>query len=217
MLISLTIRDIILIERLELEFERGLCALTGETGAGKSILLDALGLALGGRAERTLVRAGAAQGSVNAAFAVPGGPELSALLDGHGLVARGYALAPASGRCGRALARVRQRSAREHGAAARTRGAARRGARSARAAGVARPRRPAPPARRLRAPRGHAGRGASRPCAPGARPNGSVPRSKSRSRAPRPTKLTGGTPWTSSTSWRRRPARRAPWPKRAPG
>jgi DNA repair protein RecN (Recombination protein N) len=85
MLISLVIRDIILIERLELEFERGLCALTGETGAGKSILLDALGLALGGRAERTLVRAGAAQGSVHAAFAVPGGPELPALLDGHGL------------------------------------------------------------------------------------------------------------------------------------
>jgi DNA repair protein RecN (Recombination protein N) len=85
MLISLAIRDIILIERLELEFERGLCALTGETGAGKSILLDALGLALGGRAERTLVRPGAAQGSVSAAFAVPASPELCALLDGHGL------------------------------------------------------------------------------------------------------------------------------------
>jgi DNA repair protein RecN (Recombination protein N) len=86
MLISLAIRDIILIERLELEFERGLCALTGETGAGKSILLDALGLALGGRAERTLVRPGAAQGSVSAAFAAPASPDLSALLDGHGLV-----------------------------------------------------------------------------------------------------------------------------------
>jgi DNA repair protein RecN (Recombination protein N) len=86
MLISLAIRDIILIERLELEFERGLCALTGETGAGKSILLDALGLALGGRAERTLVRPGAAQGSVSAAFAVPASPELAALLDSHGLV-----------------------------------------------------------------------------------------------------------------------------------
>ena len=83
MLISLAIRDIILIERLDLEFERGLCALTGETGAGKSILLDALGLALGGRAERALVRAGAAQGSVSAAFAVPAGDgNLSALLDG---------------------------------------------------------------------------------------------------------------------------------------
>jgi DNA repair protein RecN (Recombination protein N) len=86
MLISLAIRDIILIQRLELEFERGLCALTGETGAGKSILLDALGLALGGRAERTLVRPGAMQGSVSAAFAVPPSPELPALLDSHGLV-----------------------------------------------------------------------------------------------------------------------------------
>ena len=86
MLISLAIRDIILIERLELEFERGLCALTGETGAGKSILLDALGLALGGRAERTLVRPGAVQGSVSAAFVVPVSPDLAALLDSHGLV-----------------------------------------------------------------------------------------------------------------------------------
>jgi DNA repair protein RecN (Recombination protein N) len=86
MLISLAIRDIILIERLELEFERGLCALTGETGAGKSILLDALGLALGGRAERALVRPGAAQGSVSAAFAIPSGdPDLAARLDAHGL------------------------------------------------------------------------------------------------------------------------------------
>jgi DNA repair protein RecN (Recombination protein N) len=86
MLISLAIRDIILVERLELEFEPGLCALTGETGAGKSILLDALGLALGGRAERTLVRPGAAQGSVSAAFATPHSPDLAALLDSHGLV-----------------------------------------------------------------------------------------------------------------------------------
>jgi DNA repair protein RecN (Recombination protein N) len=86
MLISLAIRDIILIERLDLEFERGLCALTGETGAGKSILLDALGLALGGRAERALVRPDAAQGSVSAAFAVPtSDPNLPTLLDAHGL------------------------------------------------------------------------------------------------------------------------------------
>ena len=86
MLISLAIRDIILIERLDLEFERGLCALTGETGAGKSILLDALGLALGGRAERGVVRPGATQGSVSAAFAVPpGNRNLSARLDEHGL------------------------------------------------------------------------------------------------------------------------------------
>ena len=86
MLISLAIRDISLIERLDLEFEGGLCVLTGETGAGKSILLDALGLALGGRAERTLVRPGAAQGSVSAAFAVPTGDgNLSTRLAAHGL------------------------------------------------------------------------------------------------------------------------------------
>ena len=86
MLISLAIRDIILIERLDLEFGRGLCALTGETGAGKSILLDALGLALGGRAERTLVRPGAAQGSVSAAFAgATSDGALSSLLDAHGV------------------------------------------------------------------------------------------------------------------------------------
>ena len=51
MLVSLRIRNIVLIERAELEFARGLCVLTGETGAGKSILLDSLGLALGMRLE----------------------------------------------------------------------------------------------------------------------------------------------------------------------
>ena len=64
MLKSLAIRDIVLIERLELAFAPGLSALTGETGAGKSIILDALGLALGDRGDRGLVRAGAEQGSV---------------------------------------------------------------------------------------------------------------------------------------------------------
>jgi DNA repair protein RecN (Recombination protein N) len=85
MLISLAIRDIILIERLDLEFEGGLCALTGETGAGKSILLDALGLALGGRAERGLVRRDAAQGAVTAVFALPADRGVAARLDAHGL------------------------------------------------------------------------------------------------------------------------------------
>jgi DNA repair protein RecN (Recombination protein N) len=56
MLSSLVIRDVVLIDRLELDFEDGLCVLTGETGAGKSILLDALGLALGARADAALVR-----------------------------------------------------------------------------------------------------------------------------------------------------------------
>ncbi|MGH6905651.1 MAG: AAA family ATPase, partial [Geminicoccaceae bacterium] len=85
MLISLAIRDIVLIERLDLEFERGLCVLTGETGAGKSILLDALGLALGGRAERALVRRGAAQGAVTAVFALSAARDVAARLDAHGL------------------------------------------------------------------------------------------------------------------------------------
>jgi DNA repair protein RecN (Recombination protein N) len=68
MLLGLTIRDVVLIDRLDLAFHGGLCVLTGETGAGKSILLDALGLALGVRAESTLVRHGAEQAVVTAEF-----------------------------------------------------------------------------------------------------------------------------------------------------
>lgn len=71
MLAALSIRDIVLIERLELDFARGLTVLTGETGAGKSILLDGLSLALGGRGDAGLVRAGATQGQVTAVFDVP--------------------------------------------------------------------------------------------------------------------------------------------------
>jgi DNA repair ATPase RecN len=58
MLLGLTIRDVVLIDRLDLALRPGLCVLTGETGAGKSILLDALGLALGKRAEAGLVCVG---------------------------------------------------------------------------------------------------------------------------------------------------------------
>jgi len=68
MLTSLAIRNIVLIEALDLAFVRGLGVLTGETGAGKSILLDALGLVLGNRAETALVRAGEEQASVSATF-----------------------------------------------------------------------------------------------------------------------------------------------------
>ena len=79
MLVSLSIRDFVLIEKLDLNFlqrsagraEGGLGALTGETGAGKSILIDALGLALGNRAESGVVRRGAGQASVAAAFDLP--------------------------------------------------------------------------------------------------------------------------------------------------
>jgi DNA repair protein RecN (Recombination protein N) len=70
MLSALSIRDIVLIDKLDLVFERGLSALTGETGAGKSILLDGLSLALGGRGDAGLVRAGQAQGQVTAIFEV---------------------------------------------------------------------------------------------------------------------------------------------------
>jgi DNA repair protein RecN (Recombination protein N) len=85
MLTSLAIRDLVLIERLDLEFAGGLCVLTGETGAGKSILLDALGLALGGRADRALVRQGAAQASVSAVFAPSADAPARALLGEHGI------------------------------------------------------------------------------------------------------------------------------------
>ena len=68
MLTRLSIRNIVLIEALDLDFARGLGVLTGETGAGKSILLDALGLVLGDRAETALVRAGEAKASVTASF-----------------------------------------------------------------------------------------------------------------------------------------------------
>lgn len=68
MLVGLSIRDVVLIDRLDLAFEPGLSVLTGETGAGKSILLDSLGLALGARADSGLVRPGAAQLSVAARF-----------------------------------------------------------------------------------------------------------------------------------------------------
>ncbi|PHP67581.1 DNA repair protein RecN [Zhengella mangrovi] len=71
MLCHLAIRDIVLIERLDIEFAKGLSVLTGETGAGKSILLDSLSLALGARGDASLVRHGAKQGQVTAVFDVP--------------------------------------------------------------------------------------------------------------------------------------------------
>ncbi|NQU55956.1 MAG: DNA repair protein RecN [Rhodospirillales bacterium] len=85
MLQSLSIRDVVLIERLELSFEAGLGVLTGETGAGKSILLDALGLALGVRAETRLVRHGAKQAAVSATFDLAGDNSFDLILDEHGL------------------------------------------------------------------------------------------------------------------------------------
>jgi DNA repair protein RecN (Recombination protein N) len=71
MLTALSIRDIVLIEKLDLQLGRGLTILTGETGAGKSILLDALGLALGARGDSSLVRSGSEKGSVTASYDLP--------------------------------------------------------------------------------------------------------------------------------------------------
>ncbi len=85
MLARLSIRDIVLIERLDIEFAQGLAVLTGETGAGKSILLDAFALALGGRGDAALVRHGAAQGQVTATFEVPKGHPAERLLSENDL------------------------------------------------------------------------------------------------------------------------------------
>ena len=71
MLSRLSIRNIVLIDRLELDFNSGLSVLTGETGAGKSILLDAFSLALGGRGDGNLVRHGESQGQITATFEIP--------------------------------------------------------------------------------------------------------------------------------------------------
>ena len=81
MLTGLSIRDVVLIEALDLEFAGGLGVLTGETGAGKSILLDALGLALGARADSGLVRSGSDKAQVTASFDAPAG--VAALLAGN--------------------------------------------------------------------------------------------------------------------------------------
>ncbi len=85
MLEALSIRDVVLIDKLDLEFGDGLCVLTGETGAGKSILLDAFSLALGGRGDAALVRRGANQGQVTAIFALPGNHPVLALLAANGI------------------------------------------------------------------------------------------------------------------------------------
>lgn len=85
MLRHLSIRDVVLIDRAELSFGPGLSALTGETGAGKSILLDAFGLTLGARSDAGLVRQGAEQASVTAIFDENSATGLEELFDTHGL------------------------------------------------------------------------------------------------------------------------------------
>ena len=85
MLRSLEIRDVLIIDRLDLTFQPGLNVLTGETGAGKSILLDALGFVLGWRGRADLVRMGADQGEVTAVFDLPQDHAARAVLEAAGL------------------------------------------------------------------------------------------------------------------------------------
>ncbi|PIY73001.1 MAG: DNA repair protein RecN, partial [Rhodobacterales bacterium CG_4_10_14_0_8_um_filter_70_9] len=87
MLRSLSIRDIVLIEALDLDLRPGLNVLTGETGAGKSILLDALGLALGARGRGDMLRPGAEAGSVTASFDLAADHPARAILADAGIAA----------------------------------------------------------------------------------------------------------------------------------
>ena len=85
MLKALSIRNIVLIERVDLEFEAGRCVLTGETGSGKSILLDALGLAIGVRADSDLIKLGEKQSAVIAEFVLHDPSEFVSLLENQGI------------------------------------------------------------------------------------------------------------------------------------
>lgn len=91
MLLEMNIRNIALIERLRVEFSEGLNVMTGETGAGKSIVIDSVNLALGGRADRDLIRTGADKASVQALFDVRGNERVAELLESWGYEAEdGY-------------------------------------------------------------------------------------------------------------------------------
>src|SRR5829696_8522841 len=85
MLRALAIRDFVIVDRLELEFERGFTVLTGETGAGKSILIDALALVLGRRAEGSVVRQGAERAEIGAEFDIDEQGPLAQWLEEHEL------------------------------------------------------------------------------------------------------------------------------------
>ncbi len=153
MLARLSIRDIVLIDRLDIDFGSGLAALTGETGAGKSILLDAFALALGARGDAALVREGAEQGQVIAAFDVAkdhparrvlADNDLASGLGGEEeLIVRRVAVRR------RPHPRLRQRSAGQRAGAARARHGAGRNSRPARRARLRRCRDPSRAARRL--------------------------------------------------------------------
>src|SRR5690606_18541392 len=85
MLKTLRITNFILIESLTLDLAAGICLLTGETGAGKSIIIDAALAVLGGRVSTDLIRAGAPRASLEATFAIDPSETLAAILDAHGI------------------------------------------------------------------------------------------------------------------------------------
>ncbi|MEL6830314.1 MAG: AAA family ATPase, partial [Pseudomonadota bacterium] len=85
MLAELSIRSLVLVERLDIEVSTGLTAVTGETGAGKSVLLDAVGLLIGAVADRGLIKAGADRASVRGSFSLNGDHPVWGVLSGHGV------------------------------------------------------------------------------------------------------------------------------------
>jgi len=91
MLLQLSIKNLALIDAMSIDFAPGMNVMTGETGAGKSIVIDSMNLALGGRADRDLIRSGAAKASVQAVFDVRENERIAALLDSWGYEAEeGY-------------------------------------------------------------------------------------------------------------------------------
>jgi len=87
MIVQISIRDFVLVSSLDLEPVNGFTALTGQTGAGKSIILDALGCALGGKAEKRYVRSGAERASISAEFAPPQSHQVWQVLEDAGIAA----------------------------------------------------------------------------------------------------------------------------------
>lgn len=108
MLLELTIRNIALIESLRIEFAQGFNVLTGETGAGKSIVVDSVNLALGGRADREMIRTGAEKGSVEALFDISGNSEALAMADELGVEVDGglVCVSRSLSRSGRNICRI---------------------------------------------------------------------------------------------------------------